>query len=146
MVPIVGEFYDGWTIYAQTDPITGEKLTILGNAFTIIGLGTVAGSGKVAREVGERAVRELATSKGIDYDLVNSAAEEVIKEADLMALATKGKAGFDELIAKISERAVAKNLANLTTIATKIANGHAYNKHMSLIIWVSVTKTSLYPT
>ncbi len=124
LVPVVGEFYDGWTIYAQKDPITGERLTLLGNAFTVIGLGTIAGSGKAAREIGERAIREIATSRGIDYDLVNNAAEEVIKEVDLVALAAKGKSGYDELITKISERAAKKNadfMAKGTVSAATIA-------------------------
>ncbi len=144
LVPVVGEVYDGWTLYAQRDPITGEPLTLIGNAFTIIGLGTIAGSGKVAREVGERAIRQIATSKGIDYDLVNSAAEEVIKETDLVKLAAGGKAGFDELLTKISERAVAKNIANLTAIATKIANGHAYTDHIHEFKHLGITSQSQF--
>ena len=87
LIPVVGEIYDGWTIYAQKDPITGEKLTIVGNAFTILGLGTIAGSGKVAREIGESALRKGVQKTGANYDLINETAEEVLKEVDLIALA-----------------------------------------------------------
>ena len=53
--------------------------------------------------------------------MVNESAEEVIKEVDHLALAKKGKAGFDELIAKIIERVEVKYLAKGTVSAATIA-------------------------
>jgi RHS repeat-associated protein len=106
LIPVIGEAYDGWTIYAQKDPITGEPLTLIGNAFTIIGLGTIAGSGKAARLIGETALKTLATKHGVSYNLVNEAAEEVIEETNLLVLVKQGTGAFDELMGKVGESRV----------------------------------------
>jgi hypothetical protein len=130
LIPGIGEAYDGWTIYTQRDPITKEPLTIVGNAFTILGLASGVGSGKVAREVGDEALRKIATKHGADYTMVEAAASEIIKETNLLELAKHGVDGVDELLAKIGERVGVKQADKLTTIASKIASGHAFDKHI----------------
>lgn len=110
LLPVIGEGYDVVTLIAGKDPITKERLTGLGVAFTFMGLASGVGSGKVARDAGTHALAKLAQELGVSVDELTPIALEVASKykvnsmSDLSKL--RGKISIDSFVEQV--RVVAK--------------------------------------
>jgi hypothetical protein len=134
--PFVGEAYDVATLIAGKDPITGEALSTLMRFATVGGLLSGVGSGKAAREAMHITIKKLSDTYGLSIAEVEKIADDIVRNIDLDDIDVSL---FAKVKGELEVGVKAAKIAKLSAIASKIANGHAYDKHIHEFVELGIT-------